>query len=573
MQNLNSMNSTSRSTSESSTMIPGELYEGMSLSRILECVRLTGSTREFFENYASSAEDADALQTNVFISTFKAALDSGLYQQFSVQKVIRATSETLVEIDGGCIDATTPTDWRTYRNITKRFIQAWHADGWLEYQPEIDTRSADKKIPAYYVLNAKMLKRSIQHLLHDAPCVNPRYIKSGTVHKEGALAMSSHKFRVNVERAKECSDFLAKGYFLNKKGFWQMADANNSKELAKLQQQREALAQARIAYAMKPNGWHYEVKADFRGRLYYVSGMLNPQAGGVAYYMLTTDEQVTYDSTASFAQFISVVTGDRHLADACNLLNYSDKVKDFYGSVYSIASGLPCPAKDSFEREVAKQYLMPKAYGSSDEASRERAIRMAEEAGHDTAAAAAIVDVLTTYDGLNRVKDAAGAAAEALAAKGKQLSWSTPSGFTVTQNYWVTVTEEWNTGEKGNEYIPTRVSFKERTDIVKVDRTEEDSRSAVVAAAANFIQSLDAAFMAMVQARFYKETGATIIGIHDSFTFDKEHAETFKAIAWQTFCDLARSEELQAMRDVIGLPQKEIIWLNPKRIPHFIDRE
>ena len=63
------------------------------------------------------------------------------------------------------------------------------------------------------------------------------------------------------------------------------------------------------------------------------------------------------------------------------------------------------------------------------------------------------------------------------------------------------------------------------------------------------------------------------MGIHDSFTFNKEHAETFKSIAWQAFCDLARSEELQAMRDVIGLPQKELIWLNPKRIPHFLDRE
>lgn len=583
----NSMNSTSRSTSESSTMMPanqgnaamntqaiqGDIYEGMGLSRILECARLTGAVREFFESYANSAEDADALQTSVFISTFKAALDSGLYQQFSAQKVIKSVCATLVEIDGGCIDATTPTDWRMYRNIAKRFIQAWHADGWLEYQPEIPTRSEDKKIPAYYVLNSKMLKRSIQHLLHDEPCIMRRYIKPGTVHEEGALAMSSHKFSINVERAKECSEFLAKGYFLNKKGFWQMADDKNHREIAKLQQQREALAQARIAYAMKPSGWYYQVKADSRGRLYYVSGMLNPQSGGVAYYILTTDNQVTYDSTASFAQFISIVTGDRHLADACNLLNYTGTARDFYGNVYALASGLPCPAKDSFEREVAKQYLMPKAYGSSDEASRERAVQMAKEAGHDPEVAAAIVDVLTTYGGLNVLKDAASNAALRLAAKGKQLSWVTPSGFTVTQDYWVTVSEEWNTGEKGNEYIPTRVTFKERTDVVKVDRTEEDSRSAVVAAAANFIQSLDAALMAMIQARFYKETGSTIIGIHDSFTFDKEHEETFKAIAWQAFYDLAHSEELKEMRDVIGLPQKDLIWLNPKRIPHFIDKE
>ena len=573
---MNSMNSASRSTSESSAMmsaIQGEIYKGMSLSRIVECVRLTGTVREFFEHYADTADAADELQTSVFINTFKNALDSGLYQQYSVQKVVQLVSESLVTLDDGEIDATLPTEWRMYRNIAKRFVQAWHADGWLEYQPEMDTRSEDKKIPAYYVVNAKMLKRSIQHLLHDDPCIQERYIKRGTVHAEGAFAMSSHKFRVNIARAKECSEYLAKGYFLNKKGFWQMADDKNHKEMAKLEQQREALAQARIAYALKPNGWHYAVKADFRGRLYYVSGMLNPQAGGVAYYILTDDNQVTYDSTASFAQFISVVTGDRALADACNLLNYTDTVKDFYGNVYAIASGLDCPVKDSFEREVAKQYLMPKAYGSSDEASRDRAICMAQEAGHDADAAAAIVDVLTTYEGLNRVKDAASNAAQLLAEAGKQLQWVTPSGFTVTQNYWVTISEEWNTGEKGNEYIPTRVTFKERTDVVKVDRNEEDSRSAVVAAAANFIQSLDAAFMAMVQERFYKETGATVIGIHDSFTFDKQHIDTFKIIAWQAFYDLAHSAELAKMRDVIGLPQKELLWLNPKRIPHFIDKE
>lgn len=573
---MNSTKSVSRSTSESSAMM-GDVYEHMALARIVETVRLTGQVRAFFDNYADTVENTDALQQNVFLDTFKTVLDSGMYQQLSAQSVFQRIAETLIALDDGEIDCTIPTEWRMYRNIAKRFVQAFIADGWMEYQPaERYTKNGEAaEIPAFYVLNSKMLKRSIQHLLHDAPCVSMRFINSKhSKHYAGALAMSSHKFRVNVQRAAECKGFLDKGYFLNKKDVWQAVDPSNKKEVAKHEQQKQALAQARVAYSTKPNGWHYEVKSDFRGRLYYVSGMLNPQAGGVALYILTDDDMITYDSTASFAQFISVVTGDRNLADACNLLNYSHKVKDFYGNVYALASGRPCPSKDSFEREVAKQYLMPKAYGSSDEASRERAVRMAVEAGQDEQQATAIVDILTTYDGLNRVKNAAANAAEALAEEGQQLSWVTPSGFTVTQNYWMTESEEWNTGESNNEYCPTRITFKERTDVVKVMRDDKDNRSAIVAAAANFIQSLDAAFMANVQAAYYARTGETIIGIHDSFTLTNALlVDTFKDIAWEEFCKLAMSDELQAMRDVIGLPQKDLMWLNPKRIPLFIDKE
>ena len=553
-------------------------YQGMALSQIIEASRLTGETRVFFENYAATEEEADALQNHVFCDAFKRSLDSGLYQELSPQAVVKNTCNALIRLDGGAIDCTTPAEWRLYRNIAKRFIRAWVADAWMEYHPAEETKGDAEGIPAYYSVNPAMLKQTIVHLLHDAPCVDEQSIKADKNSEayRGATAMSAHRFSLNIERAQECAEFLAKGYFMNKKGFWQAADESNVKEMAKLQQQRQAMEQARQAYRSKRNGWHYEVKADSRGRMYYVSGMLNPQAGGVASYILSTAEQVTYDSTASFAQFISVLTADANLATACNLLNFTDKVKDFYGEVYALAANVACPAKDTFERECAKQYLMPKAYGSSDEASRERAIRMAEEAGNDASTAAGIVDALVGYQGLNKVKDAASDAAAALAAQGRQLAWTTPSGFKAKQDYWVMQSEEWNTTETGNTFMPTRITFKERTDTVKIKKESDSDKgsTATVAAAANFIQSLDAAFMAMVQCRYYEATGKTIIGVHDSFTLESAtEVPTFKAIAWNTFCDIAESAELADMRRAIGLPQKEIFWLKRNKVPHFLDKE
>lgn len=568
---MNSMNSSSRSQrdlNQNDNSLPTDaIYSGMALSRIVETVRLTGNVALYFKDADAVALDAE--QLNVFMAVFADTLSAGLYTEKSAQFVLKETSNLLMLEDGGafCDDQ---DDWRAYRNIAKRFIQAWIADGWMLYHPE--ETIGENTLPARYVLNSGMLKQTILHMLHDEPCVNPRFIERGTLHHDGALAMSAHKFSVNISRAKECSEWLAKGYFLNRKNHWVMAVTDS--DVAKLDAQRQALASARIAYSAKPNGWHFMVKADFRGRLYYISGMLNPQAGGVAGYILGNNNQVTYDSTASFAQFISVVTGDRALADACNLLNFTDNVKDFYGNVYSLASGNPCPAKDSFERAVAKSYLMPKAYGSGDDTSRDRALQMAQEEGQDVDAAAAIVDVLTTYDGLNVVKKHASAAAGKLAEKGEQLEWTTPSGFHVKQNYWVTASEQWKTGEQSNEYIPTAITFKEKTGVVKVDRDSEDSRSAIVAAAANFIQSLDAAFMAMVQAEYYKRTGKTIIGVHDSFTLaSSSDVPEFLSIAWFCFCQIVQSHELDEMRAVIGLPHKDILWINPHRMPHFLDQE
>lgn len=550
------------------------------LHTVLTNTRLTGETRAFFKShtYDFDHDSCVELSDKVMLETFKDALATGLYQEFSPQYVLKAAALACARLDDQHVDTVHSDDFTLYLNCAKRFVQAWIADAVLLYHPARgyrNSKGADAETPAYYCLAANTLRRVITDLLHDAPTVDMRFIKEGSKHHKGAIAMSAHKFSINISRAKECKEWLDKGYYLNRKGYWQQCTKGNAAEEAKLEQQRQTMQQAREAYKAHPHGWHFEVKADFRGRLYYVSGMLNPQAGGVASYILEQGSYVTYDSTASFAQFIAIVTGDSALAGTCNLRNYSGTVQDFYGSVYAMAAGTAVPAKDSFTRAVAKAYLMPKAYGSGDETSRDRAIQMAQDEGQSIEEATTIVDALQGYDGLNTVKNAASAAAQMLAEAGKQLEWTTPSGFEVKQNYWELTSREWNTGHQFNEYIPTRITFKERTGRVAVDRESSNgNRSAVVAAAANFIQSLDAAFMALVQHYFHEETGSTIVGVHDSFTFREEYTEDFKRIAWRTFCEIAHSPELSAMRQTIGLaPHKDLIWLDVNRIPHFVDQE
>lgn len=551
-----------------------ETYAGMALSRIVKARRLTGLSKSVLK---ADTICLDTLQAEAFTYAFAINLQQGYDEEISVQQVARAVSDALFNLTAD-IHQLADFDLKQWLVVAKHLVHAFVADGWINYNEPRAYRKKDDSgfatIPAFYTMTGAQRKKMIADILHDAPTVIKRYMKKGTAHYAGALALSSKKFSVNVERAAHAREMLNSGHIINKDGVWLPVDMSNAKDAAKHDQQVRQFMDARAAYRAKPNGWHYAVKADFRGRLYYVSGMLNPQAGGVAAYLLGDNNTVTYDSTASFAQFISILTGDIKLAAACNLRNFDEPVKDFYAETYSIASGNPAPAKNTVEREIAKKYLMPKAYGSGDETSAARAMDTAKEAGIDEGIALAIVDSLKSYTGLNTVKDAAAEAVIAAAAAGRQLAWISPSGFQVTQNYWRTDTLEWDTGESNQEYIPTSVTFKVKTDKVAISVKGEDTegRSANVAAAANYIQSLDAAFAAMVAAAWFKR-GHTLVAVHDSFTFAKELAAEFQQVAWQVFCNIAFSPELAQMRDIIQLPQKELFWLNPNRIPKFIDQE
>ncbi len=529
--------------------ITGELSSNCNIIAYLEC---------------SEGQEIARIQRDVFAKAFIAFSQKQWQQKLQAAGVFQRVTQALHEMKP-MSDA--PYYYRDYLAVAKYFVQAFVEDGWIEYVPAVEYK--DSTVPANYILNYDAVELTIGMLLHLQPKVQMQFIKEGTKHYDGAMAMSAKRFTVNKERLMACYENLKNKYLMTRDGDWKQIEGDS--ELAKYKQQVMQFKELRYVARTSPDGFHFEVKSDFRGRLYYVAGLISPQNGGIPFYCLTTDESVTYDSTASFAQFISVLTADAGLAQACGLLNFTDTPSDFYAEAYALASGKEKPAKDSFIRDVAKKYLMPKAYGASDETCTERARTMAIEKGYNIDEAVSVIDALKGYSGLNTTKEAAGQAAKAAAENDLQLQWVTPSGFTVKQNYWEQIAYEWTTRSPAM-CIPTQITFMERTGKVCTDSNEKNFKSAVVAAAANIIQSLDAAFMAEVTRRL-QERGITIICIHDSFTFDNQKdADGFKELAWEVFIEQAISQENKAIRRMLHLPERRLSFLS-RKAPCFIAQE
>lgn len=469
-------------------------------------------------------------------------------------------------------------NWQTELSNARAFVQAFCADGLMLYTPARPTRQEGVSLPATYTVNPGEVAKSVIHLIQsEATVLNHKGLMHGSKHYQGALAMSAHPFRINGERYRTATMHLKQGEFLTRSGTWKLAAT--SKEKAKLEQQvAQAKAAHAVAWATEGKPYHWAVKCDRRGRMYYVAGMFSPQAGGIAEYVQTQEGAVDFDSTASFAQFIAVLTNDRALGEACNLLNYTGTPKDFYAEVFKQAVGKDAHIeKSSFERKTAKAYIMPKAYGAGDEACRNRTIELAEEEGFELTEVMPICDALAAYAALDTVKFAAAEAVEFKAKEGKQLAWVTPSGFMAEQAYWMPETHVWRCMKQAADYLPAQITFRINTDKVNIldrDAPDNGTKDARVAAAANIVQSLDAAFLARAVAAYYEKTGRTVKACHDSVQFaDESEVETFKAIAWVEFCDMARGPEMQAMRKMLGLQVSKVLWLNADKAPAFMAQE
>lgn len=512
-------------------------------------------------------------------------------ERLSVQFIFKAVAEMVAD-ELNSTEGADVYDWSLCLPVAKRFITAFVMDGWMQYTAAVQYSDGTQS-QAYYSIARELALKSIVTLCRSAGEAKAvgQYLQAQNEHTAGANAMAAYVFTLNKTRGKEAHAMLRDGMYLTKSEQWKLAESPKEKKRHE-QQVRQFKAACEVQRAF-PNGFSFDVKADFRGRLYYVAGMLNPQAGGVAGYLLTNDEQVTYDSTASFAQFIAVLTNDADLGAACGLLNYTDTPSDFYAATLALATQQPQVTKDSPEREIAKAYLMPKAYGAGDEASKTRAAEIAAEKGIDQKLAADIVDFLSKYEGLDVVKNASSNAAKHCATENnEQLAWTSPAGFTVTQNYWQRRNHVWKVnGDKA--CVPTAITFSIKTDDVRIslndlreDATAEEIaereafdtsnakvKAADVAAAANFVQSIDAAFMVKCLAAYYTVTGKSFIAVHDSCTFDsREEIAVFLPIAWQIFRNMANSPEMQAMRRVIGLAPANVHWLKPA-VPMFMAEE
>lgn len=288
---------------------------------------------------------------------------------------------------------------------------------------------------------------------------------------------------------------------------------------------------------------YFDTAADYRGRLYFGGGLASPHNGRFAREVFTREGEVTLDCRSSFAQMITLLTGDAALGRACGIGTTENC--DLYLQVAEQA-GIP-RAKAKAHRDELKHAIMPRAYGAGEARSKEALTSFSETEQ---------VSILKQLDSFTRITKRAQAAAAEFADDGDQLEWSAPCGNSPRQEYYIMKSAVFCTGSNDRLYYPPSFALTLRTQYVQKNRTEFQS-GAVLGSTANIVQSLDASLCADVICRHFGKTGEIPFTIHDSFTVKRENAASLK----QTVCEVMR--EMYTAPEMIEL-RKMLKIIPPK---------
>ena len=299
-------------------------------------------------------------------------------------------------------------------------------------------------------------------------------------------------------------------------------------------------AQCKALLALPDSAIYFDTAADYRGRLYFGGGLASPHNGKFAREVFTRGDEVTLDCRSSFAQMISLLTGDAALGRACGI-GTTDEC-DLYLQVAEQAGITRDKAKA--HRDALKHAIMPRAYGAGEARSKEALSGSFTETEQ--------VAILKRLDSFTRITKRAQAAAAEFADDGDQLEWTTPCGNRPHQEYFVMKSVQFCTGNNDKLYYPSAFALTLRTQYVQRDRTETQS-GAVLGSTANIVQSLDASLCADVICRHFDKTGEVPFTIHDSFTVKRENADSLK----QTVCEVMRNmydaPEMVALRKMLKI--------------------
>lgn len=450
--------------------------------------------------------------------------------------------------------------------LGRPLVQQLCDDGLITFHAGFKDKSTGELIGAHYTMHAPDYSQMVQAVeAGTATCENER---SDNLHSQAAHVLAQYVFKVDRANFTAARDMLEQGY-ANIKGVWytveQYSDATVWQEVYDTQ-----AATLRVAYQTGkryPNGFSFHTFTDYRGRMYYRSGLLNPQGDQFTRSLLRIDGTTQYDSTASFAQFTAMLTGNVRMATACNLYNYSSAAKDFYTEA---AAAVGVTIRAGLTREVAKRFYMRKAYGSGFDGI--------AAACEELASTPAELDaVRCTLAGLKRDNsmDILGGAtvsyATTLAEQGRQAAWTTPSGKTVAQRYWEQQSVELQLARYAPVELayPTKLEFKVATD--KVALGQGRGENAARAMAANLVQSLDATFCAMLVLYMHKVHGVIMRTTHDAFRFPVGYEDKFMTAAWQVYRAMNSSSELQTLRNMLGLDNTGLVL--QEATPQFMAHE
>lgn len=284
---------------------------------------------------------------------------------------------------------------------------------------------------------------------------------------------------------------------------------------------------------------YFDTAADYRGRLYFGGGLASPHNGKLAREMFTRADEVTLDCRSSFAQMISLLTGDAALGRACGIGTKADC--DLYLQVAEQA-GIDREKAEAHRAEL-KGAIMPRAYGAGEAHSKE-ALKSFNDCEQ--------VAILKRLDSFTRITKRAQAAAAEFADDGDQLEWTTPCGNHPKQDYWLMKSVQFCTGSNDCLYYPPAFALTLRTQYVQKNRTETQS-GAVLGSTANIVQSLDASLCADVICRHFDKTGEVSFTIHDSFTVKKENAESLKETVCEVMKDMYTAPEMIELRKMLKI--------------------
>lgn len=298
-------------------------------------------------------------------------------------------------------------------------------------------------------------------------------------------------------------------------------------------------AQCKALLSLPECAVYFDTAADYRGRLYFGGGLASPHNGKFAREVFTRPDEITLDCRSSFAQMISILMGDAALGRACGIGTNADC--DLYLQVAEQA-GID-RQKAKAHRAELKGAIMPRAYGAGEARSKEALQSFSDYEQ---------VAILKRLDSFTRITKRAQAAAAEWADDGDQLSWRTPCGNHPKQDYWMTKSAQFCTGNNDCLYYPPAFPLTLRTQYVQKNRTETQS-GAVLGSTANIVQSLDASLCAEVICRHFDKAGEVPFTIHDSFTVKRENADSLKQTVCEVMRDMYTAPEMVELRKMLKI--------------------
>lgn len=377
-----------------------------------------------------------------------------------------------------------------------------------------------------------------------------------SLHSQALTLLAKKGWRVNRARLEQAKENNEQG-LLFKDGEWVKCDTEGVDYDAFKQQTLQIVAVS--ALFAKQEVVSFDAFCDDRGRFYIRGGYASPQAGKLARWLYTQDDEVTLDHRTSFVQNYSILTGSSW-GKHCGVGTREEC--DFWQGMLK-PYGIEI-APHSQARQACKAYGMPRFYGAGQELASERAsaiLQAAVSAGElSQDDANAILDALEKLgERLTSFQEKTRAFAQSFTQWGEHPQWETPSGFRAMKRYYHHRSMVWNSSENDAVFYPKSMTVLVQTRQICETVKDEHDKSVLVATTANILQSLDASVMGTVIVKFHERTGLTLFPIHDSYTVPAEHADTLKECVIEAMREIADSPEMKALRRELGLMPVKVI--------------